>query len=134
MGCRYNTPTQIPEVDSVYRFARDEEIDLTELRTRLRKMTDEDLLRFGKRLGSCAGTSRPGRHLWFSWRKRGPNGDGDVLKILVASSRRFLKNERRYPLGLLGLGLPGMRPFTFCARTFFACDVPPRPRATPPGI
>jgi hypothetical protein len=32
----------------MYRFARDEEIDLDELRTRLRKMTDEDLLRFGK--------------------------------------------------------------------------------------
>jgi hypothetical protein len=31
----------------LYRFARDEEIDLEELRTRLRKMTD-DLLRFGK--------------------------------------------------------------------------------------
>jgi hypothetical protein len=32
----------------MYRFARNEEIDLDELRTRLRKMTDEDLLRFGK--------------------------------------------------------------------------------------
>ena len=32
----------------MYRFARDEEIDLNELRARLRKMTDEDLLRFGK--------------------------------------------------------------------------------------
>jgi hypothetical protein len=32
----------------MYRFARDDEIDLDELRTRLRKMTDEDLLRFGK--------------------------------------------------------------------------------------
>ena len=32
----------------MYRFARNEEIDLDELRTRLRKMTDEDLLRFVK--------------------------------------------------------------------------------------
>jgi hypothetical protein len=32
----------------LYRFAREEEIDLDELRTRLRKTTDEDLLRFGK--------------------------------------------------------------------------------------
>ena len=32
----------------MYRFARDEEIDLDELRSRLRKMTDQDLLRFGK--------------------------------------------------------------------------------------
>jgi hypothetical protein len=32
----------------LYRFARDEEIDLDELRARLRKMTDDDLLRFGK--------------------------------------------------------------------------------------
>lgn len=29
----------------MYRFARDEGIDLDELRTRLGKMTDEDLLR-----------------------------------------------------------------------------------------
>jgi hypothetical protein len=34
--------------DRMYRFARDEAIDLDELRTRLRKMTDADLLRFGK--------------------------------------------------------------------------------------
>ena len=32
----------------MYRFARDEGIDLDELRTRLRKMSDEDLLQFGK--------------------------------------------------------------------------------------
>ena len=32
----------------MYRFARDEAIDLDELRTRLRKMTDDDFLRFGK--------------------------------------------------------------------------------------
>jgi hypothetical protein len=46
-GARYNTPTAF-WVDRMYRFARDEEIDLNELRTWLRKMTDEDLLRFGK--------------------------------------------------------------------------------------
>jgi hypothetical protein len=44
---RHNTPTAF-WVDRVYRFARNEEIDLDELRTRLRKMTDEDLLCFGK--------------------------------------------------------------------------------------
>lgn len=32
----------------MYRFARNEEIDLEELRARLRKMTDDDLLHFGK--------------------------------------------------------------------------------------
>jgi hypothetical protein len=32
----------------MYRFAQDEVIDQDELRTQLRKMTDEDLLRFGK--------------------------------------------------------------------------------------
>ena len=32
----------------MYRFARDEEIDLDKLRARLRRMSDEDLLRFGK--------------------------------------------------------------------------------------
>jgi hypothetical protein len=32
----------------MYRFARDEGIDLEDLRARLRKMTDEDLVRFGK--------------------------------------------------------------------------------------
>jgi hypothetical protein len=32
----------------MYRFARNDGIDLDELRTRLRKMTDDDLLRFGK--------------------------------------------------------------------------------------
>ena len=32
----------------LYRFARDEDLDLEELRARLRKMTDDDLLRFGK--------------------------------------------------------------------------------------
>jgi hypothetical protein len=32
----------------MYRFARNEEINLDELRTRLGKMTDEDLLLFGK--------------------------------------------------------------------------------------
>ena len=44
---RYNTPTAF-WVDRMYRFARNEEIDLNELRARLRKMSDEDLLRFGK--------------------------------------------------------------------------------------
>ena len=33
---------------AVYRFARDVEVDLDELRTRLRRMSDEKLLRFGK--------------------------------------------------------------------------------------
>jgi hypothetical protein len=32
----------------MYRFARNEEIDLDELRAWLRRMSDEDLLRFGK--------------------------------------------------------------------------------------
>jgi hypothetical protein len=32
----------------MYRFARDEGIDLDELRTRLRKMPDDELLRFGQ--------------------------------------------------------------------------------------
>ena len=32
----------------MYRFARDEDVDLDELRTRLRRMSDEELLRFGK--------------------------------------------------------------------------------------
>ena len=32
----------------MYLFARNEEIDLNELRARLRKMTDEELVRFGK--------------------------------------------------------------------------------------
>jgi len=32
----------------MHRFAGDEEINPDELRARLRKMTDEDLLRFGK--------------------------------------------------------------------------------------
>ena len=44
---RYNTPTAF-WVDRMYRFARNEEIDLRELRAWLRKMSDEDLLRFGK--------------------------------------------------------------------------------------
>jgi hypothetical protein len=52
-------PTQqagIFEEGRVYRFARDEGIDLEELRTRLRKMTDEDLLRLGE--GSSVHVSR----------------------------------------------------------------------------
>jgi hypothetical protein len=32
----------------MYRFARNEGIDLEELRRRLRKMSDEELMRFGK--------------------------------------------------------------------------------------
>jgi hypothetical protein len=32
----------------LYRFARNEGIDMDELRAQLRKMTDEDLVRFGK--------------------------------------------------------------------------------------
>jgi hypothetical protein len=32
----------------MYRFARNEGIDLEELRARLRKMSDEELIRFGK--------------------------------------------------------------------------------------
>jgi len=32
----------------MYRFARNDEIDLDELRVRLRKMPDDDLVRFGK--------------------------------------------------------------------------------------
>jgi hypothetical protein len=33
---------------AMYRFTRNEELDLAELRTRLRRMSDEELLRFGK--------------------------------------------------------------------------------------
>jgi hypothetical protein len=42
----------------MYRFARDEDIDLHELRARLRKMSDEDLLCFGKAALLWARTKR----------------------------------------------------------------------------
>jgi hypothetical protein len=38
----------LPNASRMYRFARNEDIDLEELRTRLCKMTDEQLLRFGE--------------------------------------------------------------------------------------
>jgi hypothetical protein len=63
----------------MYRFARNEEIDLEELRTRLRKMTDEDLLRFGKAARFMCRDKSPGQAFVIQleearseWRRRHP--------------------------------------------------------------
>jgi hypothetical protein len=43
----------------VYRFARNEGIDLDELRARLRKMNDDQLIRFGKAARSMCRDDEP---------------------------------------------------------------------------
>ena len=83
----------------MYRFARNEEIDLDELRTRLRKMTDEDLLRFGK-------AAR------FMYRRKKPR-QAFLIQLMVSASGKatatskvaqavafgyFLKRQTRIPV------------------------------------
>ena len=46
----------------MYRFASNEGLDLEELRTRLRKMSDEELIRFGKAAQSLCRDKEPLRH------------------------------------------------------------------------
>jgi hypothetical protein len=72
----------------MYRFARAEGIALDKLRTRLRKMADEDLLPFGKVARFNAATNHPGKRSSFSWRKHAGNGDGGTPRIWF---------ERDYP-------------------------------------
>jgi|SRR5690348_8411575 hypothetical protein len=74
---RYNTPTAF-WVDRVYRFARDEEIDLNELRVRLRRMTDDDLLRHQQ--GSDVSVAVPNRQRF-----------NVVLPLLLALERLCLR-------------------------------------------
>jgi hypothetical protein len=63
----------------LYRFARDEEIDLNELRTRLHKMSNEDLVRFGKAARFMFRDKLPRQGVReLSWRKRERNGEGDT--------------------------------------------------------
>jgi hypothetical protein len=45
---KWNDLTTLAQENCLYRFVRDEGIDLDELRTRLRKMSDDELVRFGK--------------------------------------------------------------------------------------
>jgi hypothetical protein len=63
----------------MYRFARDEGIDLEDLRARLRKMTDEDLVRFGKAARFMCGDKSPRQAFVIQleeagaeWRRRHP--------------------------------------------------------------
>ena len=58
----------------MYDSARDEGIDLDELRTRLRKISDEDLPRFGKAARSMRQDKSPRQVFVIQFEEHGRNG------------------------------------------------------------
>ena len=83
----------------MYRFAQDDGIDLEELRARLRKMSDEQLLRFGK-AGRflCRAANHPAQSLSFSSKKPVPNGaDGIPKSRMPRKQKSRIRSQMAFP-------------------------------------
>lgn len=72
----------------MYQFARDDTFDVEEFRTRLRKWSDEELIRYGKACRSMCGRRDPRPDSFIQleeckaeWRRRHPKPDASTVRV-----------------------------------------------------